>query len=60
MLKSKILVTMVLVISSVVIAFLIFGLPGYFEPNPVIALKVSIGVALGLIVLIYRVVKQNK
>jgi hypothetical protein len=40
--------------------FLIVGVPGYFEPNPVIAIRVAIGAVIGLIVVVYRFQKKKQ
>ena len=50
---KKALIAVVLFLSCFAVMFLIVGGPGYFQPNPVIAIRVAIGVVIGLIVVCY-------
>jgi hypothetical protein len=49
-----------LILAILIVAFLIFGLPGYMEPNPAIALKVAIGIVLGLVFLAFKAMTNGR
>ncbi len=58
---NRVILVVAFLTSILLSMFLVFGVPGYIEPNPVISIRVVLGLAVGgTIVLLGRMLKNRK